>query len=61
MSSAVGAPIPIVYGTYAVAGNVVWSSGLIEKVKRKRQGGNQVTHLRSHSSSLPGIAAFARQ
>jgi hypothetical protein len=39
MSSAVGAPIPIVYGTYAIAGNVIWSSGLIEKVKRKRQGG----------------------
>jgi hypothetical protein len=38
-SSAVGASIPIVYGTYALSGNVIWSSGLIEKVSRKRQGG----------------------
>ena len=38
-SSAVGAPIPIVYGTYAIAGNVIWSSGIIESVSRRRQGG----------------------
>jgi hypothetical protein len=38
-SSAVGAPIPIVYGTYAIAGNVIWSSGIIEKVSKKKQGG----------------------
>lgn len=38
-SSAVGAPIPLVYGTYAIAGNVIWSSGIIETVSRKKQGG----------------------
>ena len=38
-SSAVGAPIPIVYGTYAIAGNVIWSSGIIEEVTKKKQGG----------------------
>jgi hypothetical protein len=38
-SSAVGAPIPIVYGTHALAGNVIWSSGIIEAVSRRRQGG----------------------
>lgn len=38
-SSAVGAPIPIVYGTYAIAGNVIWSSGIIEAVSKRRQGG----------------------
>lgn len=38
-SSAVGAPIPLVYGTYAVSGNVIWSSGIIESVSRRRQGG----------------------
>lgn len=38
-SSAVGAPIPIVYGTYAIAGNVIWSSGIIETVSKKKQGG----------------------
>ena len=38
-SSAVGAPIPIVYGTYALAGNLIWSSGIIETVSRKKQGG----------------------
>lgn len=38
-TSTVGAPIPIVYGTYAVSGNVIWSSGIIETVSRKKQGG----------------------
>jgi sugar lactone lactonase YvrE len=38
-SSTVGAPIPLVYGTYAIAGNVIWSSGIIEKVSKKKQGG----------------------
>jgi hypothetical protein len=38
-TSTVGAPIPIVYGTYAIAGNLIWSSGIIETVKKKRQGG----------------------
>lgn len=38
-SSAIGAPIPIVYGTFAIAGNIIWSSGLIERVKKKRAGG----------------------
>lgn len=38
-SSAVGAPIPLVYGTYAIAGNVIWSSGIIETVSKKKQGG----------------------
>lgn len=38
-TSMVGAPIPIVYGTYAISGNVIWSSGLIEAVSRKKQGG----------------------
>ena len=37
--STVGAPIPIVYGTYAISGNVIWSSGIIETVSRKKQGG----------------------
>jgi hypothetical protein len=39
MSSAVGTPIPIVYGTFAVAGNVTWSSGLIESVHKEESGG----------------------
>jgi hypothetical protein len=38
-TSTVGAPIPIVYGTYAIAGNLIWSSGIIETVSRKKQGG----------------------
>lgn len=37
--STVGAPIPIVYGTFALSGNVIWSSGIIETVKKTRQGG----------------------
>lgn len=37
--STIGAPISLVYGTYALSGNLIWSSGIIETVKRKRQGG----------------------
>jgi hypothetical protein len=37
--STVGAPIPIVYGTYAIAGNVIWSGGLIETKHTKEVGG----------------------
>ena len=38
-TSTVGAPIPILYGDYAFSGNVIWTSGVIETVKKKRQGG----------------------
>lgn len=38
-SSAIGAPIPLVYGTYALSGNLIWSSGIIETVSKKKQGG----------------------
>jgi hypothetical protein len=35
----VGAVIPVVYGSYVVAGNVIWSQGLAEQVKKKKVGG----------------------
>lgn len=38
-SSADGAPLPVVYGTVRLAGNVVWSTGLAETAHRKKQGG----------------------
>jgi hypothetical protein len=38
-TSTVGVPIPIVYGTYALAGNVIWSGGLIEQVDTDEVGG----------------------
>lgn len=39
-SSAYGAAIPLVYGAdNRMAGNVVWSSGLIETAKKQKQGG----------------------
>ena len=37
--STVGAPVPLVYGTAALAGNVIWSSGLIETKHEDEQGG----------------------
>jgi hypothetical protein len=53
MSSTIGLPIPIVYGTYAINGNMIWSSGLIEHASRKRQGGKggptQVTTTYTYS------------
>jgi hypothetical protein len=38
-TSTIGVPIPIVYGTYALAGNVIWSGGLIEQVDTDEVGG----------------------
>lgn len=35
----VGSPIPIVYGTAKMAGNVIFTGGLIEEVNREEQGG----------------------
>ena len=37
--STVGAPVPIVYGTAALAGNVIWSGGLLETKHEDEQGG----------------------
>lgn len=37
--STVGAPIPVLWGTFAFSGNLIWSSGIIEKVTKKKQGG----------------------
>src|SRR5512134_2753324 len=38
-SSAYGMPIPIIYGTMRVAGNMIWSSGLREVKKKQKTGG----------------------
>src|SRR5512134_3566298 len=38
-SSAYGMPIPILYGTMRVAGNMIWSSGLAEEKTTKKVGG----------------------
>ena len=38
-TSTVGAPIPIVYGTAKLSGNVIWSSGLIETKQEDEVGG----------------------
>ncbi|HOW94118.1 MAG TPA: phage tail protein, partial [Mycolicibacterium fallax] len=39
MTSTIGQPIPLVYGTFALAGNCIWSSGLIEAVNKEEVGG----------------------
>lgn len=38
-SSTYGRPIPIVYGTYRLGGNVIWSPGITEHVSEERTGG----------------------
>ena len=38
-SSAYGMPIAIIYGTMRMAGNMIWSSGIIEKKTRQKAGG----------------------
>lgn len=60
-SSAYGAPIPIVYGTMRMSGNVIWSSGLREeKTSQKiggKGGGGQKATTYSYYTSL--ALAFA--
>jgi Putative phage tail protein len=67
-SSAYGEPIPLVFGTARVAGNMIWSSGLIETrqentVKVGGKGGGKVRQVSySYSASLAvGLAARAIQ
>ncbi len=38
-SSTYGRPIPVVYGTFRLSGNVIWSPGLVEHVAETRSGG----------------------
>lgn len=40
-SSALGETIPLVFGTARVSGNVIWSSGLIEKRSEEKQSGGK--------------------
>jgi hypothetical protein len=37
--STIGAPIAVLFGTYPFSGNLIWSSGIQEKVTKKKQGG----------------------
>ena len=37
--STIGAPIPVLYGTFPFSGNLIWSSGIEETVTKKKQGG----------------------
>lgn len=41
MDSCYGAPIPIVYGTMRVSGNIIWSTGLSEHKKSEDVGGGK--------------------
>jgi len=38
-TATIGATIPLVYGKFAISGNVVWASGIIETVHKEKQGG----------------------
>lgn len=38
-SAALGAPVPLVYGTEVLAGNIIWSGGLIETATTTEVGG----------------------
>lgn len=68
-SSAYGAPIPLVYGTTRIAGNIVWSTGLIETRREdstkvsggKGGGGSQtVTNVSYTYSSSFAVALCGR-
>jgi len=63
-SSALGAPIPLVFGTARVAGNVLWSSGLQERRMETSQGGGKggggsttTVEFSYHASLAVGLSA----
>lgn len=56
-ASTLGAPIPLVFGSARIAGNVLWSTGLVEKRSETRQssggkGGKQSTTTVTFSYSV---------
>lgn len=70
-TSTVGAPIPLAFGTYGVAGNIIWAADLKETKHKDNVGGKgapnqtQITYTYSQSfavglaeSVLPGGVAF---
>jgi len=52
-SSALGTPIPRIFGTVRVAGNVLWSSGLMEERMETQQGGGKGGPRRPRRWSFP--------
>ena len=67
-SSAYGAPVPLVYGTMRVAGNLIWSTGLIEaqsedttRVGGKGGGKQTVTNVTYSYSASIAIAFAGRE
>jgi len=70
-SSVVGAPIPMLFGTYAISGNVIWADDLVETKHKDTVGGKggpsgkQITYTYSQSfaiglceAAIPGTAAI---
>lgn len=58
MSSANGMPIPIIYGTIRVAGNMFWSTG-IDEVRNKKKGGKGLGGGGATSITYEYFATFA--
>ena len=64
-SSAYGAAVPLVYGRARVAGNVIWSTGLIESRHESRtrvggKGGGSVTNVTYSYAASFAVALSAR-
>lgn len=59
MSSAYGMPIPIIYGTIRVAGNMIWSTGIDEVRNKKKSGGKGLGGGGSTSITYEYFATFA--
>src|SRR5574343_60207 len=71
-TSQIGAPIPLVFGAFSVAGNVIWASDLKETKHKQKAGGKgggptqkQVTYSYSQSLAIglcecpaPGVPAL---
>ncbi|MFZ5610168.1 MAG: phage tail protein [Pseudomonadota bacterium] len=59
-----GAPIPLIYGRARVAGNVIWSSGLVESRSEERSGGKGggggTTTVRFNYSASLAVALSGR-
>ncbi len=49
-SATEGAPIPIVYGRMRIAGNMIWTGGIVEVKTKKKQGGKGMGGSSTHTT-----------
>lgn len=56
-TSTVGVAVPIVYGTYQLAGNIIWAQDLVEVKNKEESGGKGGPHQTVNTYSYFGVFA----